>query len=174
MSEELLDRIANVMADTAQAMCESWDRTGVPPWQGECDFGPIADAALRELGLSHAGSQTTNTELSARIAAVMEAHDVNSDCQCHDYITNWFDHMADAILAMPGIAVVELPEPDHHEPAADDVNGYVEWHYPHGSIAVTDDGTIMWERWHIHDPSRIRAAAAALLAAAEYAEKETK
>ncbi|MCA9843229.1 MAG: hypothetical protein KC491_01130 [Dehalococcoidia bacterium] len=79
---------------------------------------------------------------------------------------------ADAILALPGIAVVELPEPDHHEPAADDVNGYVEWHYPHGSIAVTDDGTIMWERWHIHDPSRVRAAAAALLAAADYAERE--
>ena len=77
---------------------------------------------------------------------------------------------ADWILAIPGIAVVELPEPDHHEPATEYTNGYVEWRYPHGSIATTDDGTIMWESWHITDPSKVRAAAAALLAAADRAE----
>ena len=80
--------------------------------------------------------------------------------------------LADAILAIPGIAVVELPGPDHHEPATEDTNGYVEWRYPHGSIATTDDGTIMWERWHITDPSKVRAAAAALLAAADHAERD--
>ena len=79
---------------------------------------------------------------------------------------------ADWILAIPGIAVVELPEPDHHEPATEDTNGYVEWRYPHGSIATTDDGTIMWERWHITNPSKVRAAAAALLAAADHAERD--
>ena len=85
---------------------------------------------------------------------------------------SWHVHVADAILAIPGIAVVELPEPDHHEPATECVNGYVEWRYVHGSVATTDDGTIMWERWHITDPSKVRAAAAALLAAAEYAERD--
>lgn len=79
---------------------------------------------------------------------------------------------ADWILALPGIAVVELPGPDHHEPATEDTNGYVEWRYPHGSIATTDDGTIMWERWHITNPSKVRAAAAALLAAADHAERD--
>ncbi|MCA9843228.1 MAG: hypothetical protein KC491_01125 [Dehalococcoidia bacterium] len=171
MSEELLDRIANVMADTAQAMCESWDRTGVPPWQGECDFGPIADAALRELGLSHAGSQTTNTELSARIAAVMEAHDVNSDCQCHDYITNWFDHMADAILAMPGIAVVELPEPVY----GPDGGGQFGWDTAISTVTATPDEDGYWSVWDQDfqmEPHEARDLAAALLAAAEYAERD--
>lgn len=87
-------------------------------------------------------------------------------------VRGWAAHVAEAILAIPGIAVVELPEPDHHEPATEDTNGYVEWRYPHGSIATTDDGTIMWERWHITNPSKVRAAAAALLAAADHAERD--
>lgn len=66
-------------------------------------------------------------------------------------------------------ASVALPTPTHRHHGSDDENGYVEWSYPHGSIAVTDDGTIMWGQWHITDPQKIRDAAAALLAAAETA-----
>lgn len=73
-------------------------------------------------------------------------------------------------LKANGIALVELPEPYFVHSATDDVNGYSDWEYPHGSIATTDDGTIMWGRWHITDPGKVRAAAAALLAAAAAAE----
>jgi hypothetical protein len=45
-------------------------------------------------------------------------------------VRGWAAHVAEAILAIPGIAVVELPEPDHHEPATEYTNGYVEWRYP--------------------------------------------
>jgi hypothetical protein len=95
------------------------------------------------------------------------------ECGCgHQGNATYREHLADAILAIPGIAVVELPGPDHHEPATEDTNGYVEWWYPHGSIATTDDGTIMWEHWDITDPSKVRAAAAALLAAADHVERD--
>ncbi|AER49993.1 hypothetical protein CM00_gp63 [Mycobacterium phage Kugel] len=74
--------------------------------------------------------------------------------------------LADAVLSLPGVAVIQLPEPYFVHSATDDVNGYADWEYPHGSIATTDDGTIMWGKWHITDPEKVRAAAAALLAAA--------
>lgn len=64
-------------------------------------------------------------------------------------------------------AIIELPEPDYYQAASIDENGYVEWNYPHGSVAVTDDGTVMWGMWHFTDASRLRRAAAALLAAAQ-------
>ncbi|QOP65035.1 hypothetical protein I5H38_gp75 [Mycobacterium phage Firehouse51] len=74
--------------------------------------------------------------------------------------------LADAVASLPGVAVIQLPEPYFVHSATDDVNGYADWEYPHGSIAATDDGTIMWGKWHITDPEKVRAAAAALLAAA--------
>lgn len=67
-------------------------------------------------------------------------------------------------------AIIELPEPDYYQAASIDENGYVEWNYPHGSVAVTDDGTVMWGMWHFTDASRLRRAAAALLAAAQKAD----
>jgi single-strand DNA-binding protein len=39
----MTDRIADIMADAAERQCAAWDRQGVPPWQGLCDFGSIAD-----------------------------------------------------------------------------------------------------------------------------------
>ncbi|ADA83791.1 hypothetical protein CL86_gp069 [Mycobacterium phage SkiPole] len=75
-------------------------------------------------------------------------------------------HQLDALDTAPGVAVIQLPEPYFVHSATDDVNGYADWEYPHGSIATTDDGTIMWGKWHITDPEKVRAAAAALLAAA--------
>lgn len=66
--------------------------------------------------------------------------------------------------------VIELPEPDCVLPATEDENGYVEWNYPHGHVAVTDDGTIMWGQWHFDDAGKLRQAVACLLAAAAKAE----
>lgn len=75
----------------------------------------------------------------------------------------------DAITTSPRHALIELPEPDYAEPANEDVNGFVEWQYPHGSICTTDDGTIMWGQWHIHEPETVEYAASCLLAAARKA-----
>ena len=69
---------------------------------------------------------------------------------------------------------VELPEPTWSQPATDDENGHVEWPYPHGSVAVSDDGTIMWGQWHITDPQKLIDAGSALIAAAEHAKWVTR
>ena len=97
------------------------------------------------------------------------AESFGTTVHCHLY------QAAAAILAAlraNRIRLVELPESDCRVEASEDENGYSEWSYPHGSIATTDDGTIMWGQWHITDPSKVRAAAAALLAAADVAEEE--
>lgn len=78
-----------------------------------------------------------------------------------------------AALHTAGYAVVKLPEPDYRVEATDDVNGFWEWEYPHGSIAVADDGCMMWDQWHFYNIEKLRAAAAALLAAADKAEEGT-
>lgn len=65
---------------------------------------------------------------------------------------------------------VELPEPTTTAAATEDENGARSWDYPHGFVIAYDDGTIEWGSWHITDPSKVRAAAAALLAAVDAAE----
>lgn len=49
-------------------------------------------------------------DLRTRISAIMEAHDVNSDCGCPVPITNWFDHMADAVIRGLGLRQEWLTE----------------------------------------------------------------
>lgn len=70
-------------------------------------------------------------------------------------------------------ATVELPEPGWRKNATDDENGAVSWEYPDGEIVVYDDGSYEWQALGIHsdDPSRLREAAAALLAAAATSER---
>lgn len=73
-------------------------------------------------------------------------------------------------LRSSGYAVIALPEPTGSKDGDDYENGFVEWDYPHGSVHVFDDGVIGWHQWHFDDPSKLRAAAAALLAAAHRSE----
>lgn len=70
-------------------------------------------------------------------------------------------------------ATVELPEPSWKKDATDDENGAVSWEYPDGEVVVYEDGNYEWQALGIHsdDPSRLREAAAALLAAAEASER---
>lgn len=83
----------------------------------------MSECADRTLGQS---------DLRTRIAAVMEAHDVNSDCGCPGPITNWFDHMADAVIreltesippivatAIQGFAQSELAAMSYHGASKD-------------------------------------------------------
>lgn len=76
-------------------------------------------------------------------------------------------HVADAILVIPGIAVVEMPEPDYedstgHGWSGDPAGGV----YAHGGKVYDEEGS--------HTPAQARAVAANWLAAADYAEKESK
>lgn len=68
---------------------------------------------------------------------------------------------------------VELPKQTYSVAATDDENGYKGWEYPDGEIIVYDDGAFEWRSYGINhgDPSRLRDAAAALLAAAEASER---
>ncbi len=77
-------------------------------------------------------------------------------------------------LRSSGYAVIALPEPTGSKDGDDDENGFVEWDYPHGSVQVFDDGVIGWHQWHFEDPSKLHAAAAALIAAAHRAEQESR
>ena len=110
--------------------------------------------------------------LRDRIAAVLKEHqdesDAGPDCTCGwewQGYGLWKDcyagHVADAILAIPGIAVVELPEPDE---------GLGQPNY------VAMPGTVFVELGPGEpiplSPGVARVFAAALLAAADRAERD--
>lgn len=83
------------------------------------------------------------------------------------------EHLADAILALPGITIMELPEPDY----GPDGEGQFGWSANGADITATPDLDGHWSVWDSDcqlEPHDARDLAAALLAAAEYAEKETK
>ena len=85
---------------------------------------------------------------------------------------------ADAILALPGIAVVELPDGQIDEHG--EMSWHVAWPPPNQVFESTLWVSVTKERWsyvEAHDanvvpPRLLRKFAAALLAAAEYAERE--
>ena len=115
--------------------------------------------------------------LRDRIADVLLAHaenDAGPDCTCGwewEGYGLWKDsyasHVADAILALPGIAVVELPEPAAAVrcwPVL--VGGEPE------SLYLTPDGEVVVSGSLRLYADEARDLAAALLAAAEYAERD--
>lgn len=82
-------------------------------------------------------------------------------------------YIADAILAIPGIAIMELPEPDY----GPDGEGQFGWSANGADITATPDLDGHWSVWDSDcqlEPHDARDLAAALLAAAECAEKGTK
>ncbi|AKQ06983.1 hypothetical protein PBI_OVECHKIN_81 [Mycobacterium phage Ovechkin] len=78
------------------------------------------------------------------------------------------DVTLDALASLPGVAVIQLPEPSWTKPEEDDENGAAAWEYPDGEIVVYDDGDYEWRGLGINsdDADRLREGAAALLAAA--------
>ena len=78
-----------------------------------------------------------------------------------DYCTEQERHVADAILAIPGIAVVELPSFDSIEDDFGVVDNKVRHYLPSGFGA--------YREYRLNDA---RDLAAALLAAADYAERD--
>lgn len=106
----------------------------------------------------HVEGQLTNYDAAGR-----------EECGCgHQGNATYREHLADAILAIPGIAVVELPEPARVGrfrcwPAL--VGGEPESIYRAGDEVVVSGGLRLYA-------DEARDLAAALLAAAEYAERE--
>lgn len=125
----------------------------------------IPDAAACGRCSVHAGEIVT--DLRARIADALREHLIH-------YLSSPmidFEGIADVLLSLPGIAVVELPEghdvgpPD--EPCLQFTN-VVAWP---GSGLLQDESTLWPHRKH--NPTTARRHAASLLAAADAAEEKS-
>ncbi|AFA45093.1 hypothetical protein FDI13_gp085 [Mycobacterium phage Spartacus] len=80
-------------------------------------------------------------------------------------------YLVDRLLSLPGVAVIQLPEPDHVVSGDEFENGRKD--YALGDVSVFDDGEIhlFGAVWKLSDVDHL---AAALLAAAAVAEGEDK
>lgn len=118
-------------------------------------------------------------DLRTRIAAALSAHierqltncDTGSEeCGCgRQGSATYREHLADAILALPGIAVVELPEPDAELPHPLWALVFDDIHADDGQVVTHTPGGVYRS---VEAPKQARKRAAALLAAAEHAERE--
>jgi len=122
--------------------------------------------------------EEVNCSLRDRIADVKRLHDFDSDdisCPCgyrFDSKIDQYMHFADVVIAeLAGYAIVELPEPDYVDEADDDGHkgygfngGDFEGWYAHGGRVYAAEGDM--------SPRDARELAAALLAAAEVAERD--
>lgn len=126
-----------------------------------------------------------NNELRDRIAELLIAHP--SGLRAVGDPPDWPWAVADAILALPGIAVVELPEPDDPAPPDEDERlrlPLAQWGCESGAdflASVWHLGEVQINQYVRHgwyepmepiSSADARQFALALLAAAEYAEHE--
>lgn len=80
---------------------------------------------------------------------------------CDSDYARWADHFADVLLSLPGIAIVELPEPIGDRSNVTDAIKNPRW-----TCTINPDSSIEFEG----SPEEARALAATLLAAANAAE----
>lgn len=114
------------------------------------------------------------TDIRTRIADALVHEIVVCDRLPNSTSFNYGDRLADAVLSLPGIGIVELPEPRPWLYAKDDMPC---WDSPGGDIEanrfVVDDvqhGEVCYYT-HIYSPAQAREVAACLLAAANTAEE---
>lgn len=117
-----------------------------------------------------------NNELRDRIAELLIAHP--SGLRAVGDPPDWPWAVADAILALPGIAVVELPElMANLEEVHQSIRHQPMWEQKYAWATIQDDGLIYFENvsggvaYGKVNPAEARNLAAALLAAADYAER---
>jgi hypothetical protein len=113
------------------------------------------------------------TDIRTRLADALKEHRSISRhtgvyCTCDGWKwspqVDWFQHLADVLLSLPGIAIVELPDKS-------DEDGYFITFHPDVSVAVPE-GRIDWLDGSERSAFEARKLAAALLAAANAAEAE--
>lgn len=92
-------------------------------------------------------------------------------CHCGGLYSSLAEHLVDVLLALPGVAVIQLPGPDHVAQGDEFENGRTE--YALGDVSVFEDGEIhlFGATWQLSD---VKTLAAALLAAAVLSEETTK
>jgi len=115
---------------------------------------------IRDTGVS-------DNELRERIAGLLITHP--SGLRAVGDPPDWPWAVADAILAIPGIAVVELPEPDAELPHPLWALVFDDIHADDGQVVTHTPGGVYRS---VEAPKQARKRAAALLAAAEHAERE--
>jgi len=121
----------------------------------------VSDSEPREriaaVQLEHVDGQLTNYDTG------------REECGCgRQGSATYREHLADAILALPGIAVVELPEPDYD---GDDGDGGVGWGT--GDNCVFASGGMVYDQCGEFSPAQAREIGLLRwLAAADYAERE--
>lgn len=101
-----------------------------------------------------------------------ELRDRIADIAAHADLPGAWDFglwVADQILALPGIAVVELPEPDAELPHPLWALVFDDIHADDGQVVTHTPGGVYRS---VEAPKQARKRAAALLAAAEHAERE--
>lgn len=93
----------------------------------------------------------------------------------------WAEHVADALLSLPGIAIVELPEQmTDRSVVAESIRNQPMWALNGAWASINDEGEIELEAdgqmlcGALASPQDARDLAAVLLAAANAAEQETR
>lgn len=102
------------------------------------------------------------------------------ECGCgHQGNATYREHLADAILAIPGVAVVELPEQMvDREEVPEAIRHQSMWEREYAWATIQDDGLIYFENgsggsgYGTVNAAEARDLAAALLAAADFAERD--
>jgi hypothetical protein len=115
------------------------------------------------------------SDVRARLGNALREHRPlrqQDKCVCGSEFIGFDEHRADVLLSLPGIAIVQLPAPDS-DGEWDGQDDHVGWW---ASTGRNDDGIlgvlphIMGDWLH---PNAARRFAAALLAAADAAERST-
>jgi hypothetical protein len=138
----------------------------------DATLNPLGHRANRHALERLPGGRTVTDTLRDRIVQVQAEHvegqltnydaDGREECGCgHQGNATYREHLADAILAIPGIAVVELPSFDSIEDDFGVVDNKVRHYLPSGFGA--------YREYRLNDA---RDLAAALLAAADHAERD--
>jgi hypothetical protein len=94
----------------------------------------------------------------------------NDECRCGKQGSqSWREHFTSVLLSLPGIAIVQLPEPDHT-----DDRGWQWWaakgKWDSYDICAQSGGGVVEHRVRSYGTAKARSLAAALLAAAAEAD----
>ena len=154
MTDILRDQVLRVLA----AHVGEWIGNGRPDAHCQCGYR----GRLGELHSVHVADAVI-----AALSSVEPDHREEAEDDDVNGFWEYYQSVADAVIAAPGIAVVELPTPDEGRDDWLDGTVFIRWDTPKTVIAIEQDpGTPIYVT-----PGYARQFAAALLAAAQAAER---